>query len=299
MGDKNPIRTLGDYSRPSHEGYRNTIELLEGNNVVPLRSDTIRLVQNSLSPQPQALNITFKARVRDYMAAHTERMGRFENAILKQREEINGRMTKMFGLLKELTTSRTSEKLLIREEAKFPVTKNVNSISLANKDKERSNERMETPENTEKSTKTGTETPLTGVETKDEAENRSEKKSIKTHENDEVVGAPAILKKKITKKEDIGGNFEIPCSVGGLKHVNALVDQGSDVNIMPYSTYMKLIDERPTKTDIKLSLASHSYIYPLGIVEDVLVQMMRVTMRELEGTQAMGKLGDLRTLTAT
>nr|GEW18200.1 hypothetical protein [Tanacetum cinerariifolium] len=43
MGDENPIRTLGDYSRPSHEGYRNTIELLERNNMVPLRSDTIRL----------------------------------------------------------------------------------------------------------------------------------------------------------------------------------------------------------------------------------------------------------------
>ncbi|GKB64884.1 hypothetical protein Tco_0921070 [Tanacetum coccineum] len=40
--DENPIRTLGDYSKPSHEGYRNTIELPDGNNVVPLRSDTIR-----------------------------------------------------------------------------------------------------------------------------------------------------------------------------------------------------------------------------------------------------------------
>ncbi|GJZ83814.1 zinc finger, CCHC-type containing protein [Tanacetum coccineum] len=49
MGDKNPIRTLGDYSKPSHEGYRNTIELLIGNNVVPLRSDTIRLVPNGCS----------------------------------------------------------------------------------------------------------------------------------------------------------------------------------------------------------------------------------------------------------
>ncbi|GJZ63666.1 MAK10-like protein [Tanacetum coccineum] len=49
MGDENPIRTLGDYSKPSHEGYRNTIELHEGNNVVPLRSDTIRLVQNGCS----------------------------------------------------------------------------------------------------------------------------------------------------------------------------------------------------------------------------------------------------------
>ncbi|GJU21787.1 zinc finger, CCHC-type containing protein [Tanacetum coccineum] len=49
MGDKNPICTLGDYSKPSHEGYMNTIELPEENNVVHLRSDTIRLVQNGCS----------------------------------------------------------------------------------------------------------------------------------------------------------------------------------------------------------------------------------------------------------
>ncbi|GJY93515.1 zinc finger, CCHC-type containing protein [Tanacetum coccineum] len=173
MGDENPIRTLEDYSKPSHKGYRNTIALPVGNNVVPLRSDTIRLVQNGCSfrglrsedpnqhlkdflklvdsldldgsittwedlttcslaqffplgmtaklrndilmfqqhhgeslseawtrpnPQPQTLGTTFEARVRDYMTAHTERIERFENAIFKQREEINGRMTKMFGL---------------------------------------------------------------------------------------------------------------------------------------------------------------------------------------------------------
>nr|GEX86128.1 protein kinase-like domain, concanavalin A-like lectin/glucanase domain protein [Tanacetum cinerariifolium] len=42
MGDENLICTLGDYSKPSHEGYRNTIELPVKNNVVPLRSDSIR-----------------------------------------------------------------------------------------------------------------------------------------------------------------------------------------------------------------------------------------------------------------
>ncbi|GKB91168.1 hypothetical protein Tco_0963440 [Tanacetum coccineum] len=42
MGDANLIRTLGDYSRPGHEGYKNTIELPVRNNVIPLRSDTIR-----------------------------------------------------------------------------------------------------------------------------------------------------------------------------------------------------------------------------------------------------------------
>ncbi|GJX94442.1 zinc finger, CCHC-type containing protein [Tanacetum coccineum] len=49
MGDENLPRTLRDYSRPSHEGYRNTNELPDRNNVVPLRSDTIWLVQNGCS----------------------------------------------------------------------------------------------------------------------------------------------------------------------------------------------------------------------------------------------------------
>ncbi|GKB35540.1 MAK10-like protein [Tanacetum coccineum] len=36
MGDENPIRILEDYSKPSYEGYRNTIELPVGNNVDPI-----------------------------------------------------------------------------------------------------------------------------------------------------------------------------------------------------------------------------------------------------------------------
>ncbi|GJZ68721.1 reverse transcriptase domain-containing protein, partial [Tanacetum coccineum] len=55
--------------------------------------------------------------------------------------------------------------------------------------------------------------------------------------------------------------------------MNALVDQGSNVNIMPLSTYLKLTDKRYAETDVRLSLASHSYIYPLGIAEDVLVDV--------------------------
>ncbi|GJW33602.1 hypothetical protein Tco_0053634 [Tanacetum coccineum] len=175
-------------------------------------------------------------------------MERFENTIFKQREEINGRMTEMFGLLKELTTSRTPEKVLIREEAKFPVTKNLNSISLTKGEEGGSNRTKVTPGNVEKPTETETEMPVMEVEKINEVENGA--KLIKTSKNEEAVEAP-----------------------GNLKHVNALDDQGSDVNVMPYSTYTKLTDEKPTETDIRLSLASHSYNYPLGIVEDVLVEI--------------------------
>ncbi|GKF93176.1 hypothetical protein Tco_0279895, partial [Tanacetum coccineum] len=91
------------------------------------------------------------------MAAHTERMERFEKAIVKQREEINDRMAEMFGLLKELTTSRAPEKVLIKEEAKSPITKNVNSISLARGEEERNGDNdVATGDDSEKPTRTET-----------------------------------------------------------------------------------------------------------------------------------------------
>ncbi|GJU62772.1 MAK10-like protein [Tanacetum coccineum] len=55
--------------------------------------------------------------------------------------------------------------------------------------------------------------------------------------------------------------------------MNALADQGSDVNIMPLSIYNKLTSKKPIRTNIILSLANHSYIYPLGITEDELIDV--------------------------
>ncbi|GKC44091.1 zinc finger, CCHC-type containing protein [Tanacetum coccineum] len=286
-------------------------------------------------PQPQALETTFEARIRDYMVAHTERMERFENTIFKQREEINNIMTKMFGLLKELTVNRTPEKGLIREETRHPVTKNVNSISLVRTGEEKSTkDEAMFDDISGKPDKSKAVVSPKEVDKENEAENTTGDKLVKRAEeklkkideeksgdtpnsqsigyylkhkineklveglienqrfNDSLLATrvgkmkqntynllprgpvyEAILKKKITRKEDFGGNFEIPCNVGGLKHLNALVDQGSDVNAMPLSIYKRLTDERLAETDIRLSLASHSYIYPLGIVEDVLVDV--------------------------
>ncbi|GKB32399.1 zinc finger, CCHC-type containing protein [Tanacetum coccineum] len=64
-------------------------------------------------------------------------MERFQKTIFKQREEINDRMAEMFRILKELTTSRTPEKVLVREEARHPITKNVHAISLVKMEKEK------------------------------------------------------------------------------------------------------------------------------------------------------------------
>nr|GEY64584.1 hypothetical protein [Tanacetum cinerariifolium] len=69
------------------------------------------------------------------------------------------------------------------------------------------------------------------------------------------------------------GNFVIPCNVGGLKYMDALVDQGSVVNVMPLSIYNRLTNEKPVGTNITLFIASHSYIFQIGIAEDVLVEI--------------------------
>ncbi|GJY36500.1 reverse transcriptase domain-containing protein [Tanacetum coccineum] len=140
--------------------------------------------------QPQALGTTFEARVRDYMVAHTGRMKRFENAIFKQHEEINDRMTKMFGLLKELTTNRAPEK----EEVKSKRTD------------------ITTGDDIEKPTKRETKMPVKETEFNESLSGaRVGKLKGKTY-NLSPRGPvyEAILRKKITRKEDIGGNFKIP-----------------------------------------------------------------------------------------
>ncbi|GJR14935.1 hypothetical protein Tco_0797587 [Tanacetum coccineum] len=91
----------------------------------------------------------------------------------------------------------------------------------------------------------------------------------------------AILKKKITKKDDVGGNFKIPCSIGGLKYMNALVDQGSNVNVMPYFTYMKLTDEMPAdRQTLERSLLA-SFASPGMGRKD------KVSLRKGDGVQPM------------
>ncbi|GKA66661.1 hypothetical protein Tco_0766469, partial [Tanacetum coccineum] len=132
-----------------------------------------------------------------------------------------------------------------------------NSISLTREEEEKSNkDDVATCGGIKKIDGPNTKVPVKEAETKNGAE-IGLKTSLKKAEKEEAVEAlssqpieyylkhrineklieglvdnnrdpvyEAILKKKITKKEDIGGNFEIPCNIGGLKLMNALVDQG-------------------------------------------------------------------------
>nr|GEU29771.1 hypothetical protein [Tanacetum cinerariifolium] len=86
--------------------------------------------------------------MREYIASHRERVERFKKAMFKKKDEINGRMDKIFGLLKELTSSTTPEKVLVREEVRNPITKNINANSICRiekKEVKEKNEEVETP----------------------------------------------------------------------------------------------------------------------------------------------------------
>ncbi|GJT71721.1 zinc finger, CCHC-type containing protein [Tanacetum coccineum] len=165
--------------------------LLKGSRLTPRPSSTH--IPQAYAEAPQALGNTFEARVWDYMATHIERMKIFENAISKQREEINDRMAEMFGILKELTTNKAFEKVLIKEEGKSPVSKNVNSISLTRGEEEKSDKNdVATGDGIKKTSGSDTKMPVKEAETENGAENRIKNEPIKRDEKKKEWRHPAL-----------------------------------------------------------------------------------------------------------
>ncbi|GJR26663.1 hypothetical protein Tco_1102895 [Tanacetum coccineum] len=155
-------------------------------------------------PQNQTLEPSFEARVQGYMGAHTERMERLERAIFKKREEINDRMAEMFGLLKELTTSRTPEKVLVREEASNPITKCVNAISLVKMERYKSIENNEVVDkNVVESSELNAVEPIELVDKKAKVTAIEESKDLTSLSLDELIGNLKVHEMVIKKDSEI------------------------------------------------------------------------------------------------
>ncbi|GJU61182.1 hypothetical protein Tco_1238948 [Tanacetum coccineum] len=104
----------------------------------------------------------------------------------------------MFGLLKELTTSKAPEKVLIREEAKSPVTKNVNSISLTRGEEEGNNDNdVATGDDIKKTTGTEIEVSSKGRRDKEWNIKENEKRPF-------ILGTPFLTTAKAVIKFDKG-----------------------------------------------------------------------------------------------
>ncbi|XP_070042612.1 uncharacterized protein [Nicotiana tomentosiformis] len=69
------------------------------------------------------------------------------------------------------------------------------------------------------------------------------------------------------------GSFTIPCTIGSYVVAKELCDLGASINLMPLAIYTKLGIGRARPTSILLQLADRTVKRPIGILDDVLVQV--------------------------
>ncbi|GJR93681.1 reverse transcriptase domain-containing protein [Tanacetum coccineum] len=104
------------------------------------------------------------------------------------------------------------------------------------------------------------------------------------------VESSAIIQNKLPPKLGDPGSFLIPFNFKTFSY-NALADLGASINLMPYSLYAKLSLETLKPTKMSVRLADRSFQYPVGIAENMLVEVViRVKQKQLNlgvGTERM------------
>ncbi|GKE06660.1 hypothetical protein Tco_1398678 [Tanacetum coccineum] len=94
-------------------------------------------------------------------------------------------MAEMFRLLKELTTSRISKKVLVRGEASSPITKCVNAISLVKTEKDKSIKNNEAVDKSvTKPSESNVVEPIRLVDKKNEMEGWADDESFKSEKKE-------------------------------------------------------------------------------------------------------------------
>jgi hypothetical protein len=81
------------------------------------------------------------------------------------------------------------------------------------------------------------------------------------------------LNGKVPEKLGDPGIPTIPCCIKNNHVRTALCDLGAGVSVMPFSLYERLHLEKLISTDISLQMADKSTTIPVGICEDVHVQV--------------------------
>ncbi|XP_042400966.1 uncharacterized protein LOC121990997 [Zingiber officinale] len=83
----------------------------------------------------------------------------------------------------------------------------------------------------------------------------------------------ALLTADTPPKVQDPGSFSIPCKISSELIHKAFCDLGASVSLFPYSLCKKLGLQNIKLTTMTLQLDDHSCRYPMGIVEDVLVEI--------------------------
>ncbi|GJR96596.1 putative reverse transcriptase domain-containing protein [Tanacetum coccineum] len=82
-----------------------------------------------------------------------------------------------------------------------------------------------------------------------------------------------ILQNKIPPKLGDLESFLIPCKLANSVEYLALADLGASINLMSYSLYAALSGTTLKPTKMSIRLANHTYQYPMGVAENMLVQV--------------------------
>nr|GEZ15141.1 reverse transcriptase domain-containing protein [Tanacetum cinerariifolium] len=83
----------------------------------------------------------------------------------------------------------------------------------------------------------------------------------------------AMIQNKVPPKFGDLESFLIPCNFNIIFSCNALADLGASINLMPYSLYAKLSLKTLKPTKMSVILADRSFQYPVGIAENMLVEV--------------------------
>nr|GEU55045.1 reverse transcriptase domain-containing protein [Tanacetum cinerariifolium] len=83
----------------------------------------------------------------------------------------------------------------------------------------------------------------------------------------------AVLLKKLPKKLGDPDKFLIPCDFPEIAECLALADLGASINLMPLSVWKKLSLPDLSSTCMTLELDDHSISHPVGVAEDVFVNV--------------------------
>ncbi|GJR55870.1 reverse transcriptase domain-containing protein [Tanacetum coccineum] len=83
----------------------------------------------------------------------------------------------------------------------------------------------------------------------------------------------AVILNKLPEKLGDPGKFLIPCDFPRMDECLALADLGASINLMPLSVWKKLSLPELTPTCITLELADRSITQPIGIAEDVYLNL--------------------------
>ncbi|RDX73363.1 Retrovirus-related Pol polyprotein, partial [Mucuna pruriens] len=87
--------------------------------------------------------------------------------------------------------------------------------------------------------------------------------------NDSTKGISQVLPKKCRDP----GIFSVPCTIGECTFATAMLDLGASINVMPTSIYRSLNFGNLEPIGMTIQLANRSIVQPLGVLEDVLIQV--------------------------